>query len=58
MGNLNKEEEEFLNEIGIKKMEDLESNENEILSYIMSKSSKNDCIQKDLNIYNRILQKI
>lgn len=57
MINLNNEEEEFLNEIGITKKEDLRQNENEILSYIMSKSTKNGDMQKAFNLYDSIKKK-
>ena len=58
MENLNQEEKEFLGEVGMKTGYDLKENENEILSYIMSKSTKNGDKQKEFNTYNNILRKI
>lgn len=58
MGSLNREEKEFLEEIGIKTKEELKQNKYEVLSYIMSKSTKNGDIQRAFNTYNNILRKM
>lgn len=56
MEQLDDEEKKFLEDVGIKEVENLKTNENQIVDFIMSKSRKE--IPNNLNIYNNILKKV
>ena len=56
MEQLDEEEKKFLEDVGIKEVENLKTNENQIVDFIMSKSRKE--IPNNLSIYNNILKKV
>lgn len=56
MEQLDEEEKKFLEDVGIKEVKNLKTNENQIVDFIMSKSRKE--IPNNLSIYNNILKKV
>lgn len=56
MEQLDEEEKKFLEDVGIKEVENLKTNETQIVDFIMSKSRKE--IPNNLSIYNNILKKV
>lgn len=56
MEQLDEEEKKFLEDVGIDKVENLKTNETQIVDFIMSKSRKE--IPNNLSIYNNILKKV